>query len=90
MRRFYGSAGLVAVALLTVALALAPEESLDLAVLTQIRDEGYNRSQVMETAGYLCDVIGPRLTGSPAYKKAHEWTRERLEKWGLKNSRLES
>jgi len=90
MRRFCGSACLVAVGLVLVALAPAPQESVDLDVLTRIRDEGFNRSEVMETAGYLCDVIGPRLTGSPAYKKAHEWTRQQLESWGIKNAHLES
>ena len=29
---------------------------------TRIKDEGMNRSQVMQTLSYLSDVIGPRLT----------------------------
>jgi carboxypeptidase Q len=66
------------------------ETRLDLETLTRIRDEGFNHSQVMDTASYLCDVIGPRLTGSPAYQKAHEWTRQQLEQWGLKDAHLES
>src|SRR5690348_16826566 len=33
--------------------------------IARIRDEGLNRSHVMETLSYLTDVIGPRLTGSP-------------------------
>ena len=43
--------------------------------IAQIRDEGLNRSQVMQTLSYLTDVIGPRLTGSPNLKRANEWTR---------------
>ncbi len=37
----------------------------------------------METAAYLCDVIGPRLTNSPAARRANQWSRERFESWGL-------
>src|SRR5687768_9529691 len=56
---------------------------------SRIRDEGFNRSQVMKTLSYLTDVIGPRLTGSPNLKRANEWTRDRLAGWGLVNARLE-
>src|SRR5919205_885859 len=55
----------------------------------RIKDEGINRSQVMQTLEYLTDVIGPRLTGSPALRRANEWTRERLTRWGLQNAHLE-
>lgn len=48
-----------------------------------------NRSQVMETIGYLTDVIGPRLTGSPQMKRANDWTRSKLETWGLTNAHVE-
>ena len=58
--------------------------------VVRIRDEGLKRSQVMETLAYLSDVIGPRLTGSPNMKRANEWTRDQLTKWGLQNSHLEA
>ena len=58
--------------------------------IARIRDEGLKRSQVMETLSYLSDVIGPRLTGSPNMKRANEWTRDQLTKWGLQNAHLES
>ena len=45
-----------------------------------------NRSQVMQTLSYLSDVIGPRLTASPGMKRANEWTRDQLTKWGLQNA----
>ena len=59
-------------------------------VIARIREEGLEHSQVMETLGYLCDVIGPRLGGSPNLKRANEWTRERLACWGLTNAHLEA
>ena len=69
---------------------LAAQEKLDWATLGRIRDEGFRRSQVMETAAQLTDVHGPRLTGSPQYKKAADWARQQLETWGLANAHLES
>lgn len=58
--------------------------------IVQIRDEGLNRSQVMNTLSYLSDVIGPRLTGSQNMKRANDWTQDQLTKWGLQNAHLES
>jgi len=58
--------------------------------IQKIKDEGMNRSQVMQTLSYLSDVIGPRLTASPGMKRANEWTRDQLTKWGLQNAHLES
>ncbi len=62
----------------------APKETID-----KIRDEGLNRSQVMQTLSYLTDVIGPRLTNSPNMKRANEWTRDTMAKWGM-NAKLVS
>ncbi|HEX9944788.1 MAG TPA: M20/M25/M40 family metallo-hydrolase [Thermoanaerobaculia bacterium] len=65
------------------------EEPVDLSMMTRIRDEGFRRSQVMDTLFHLTDVIGPRLTGSPQLKEANEWTRRRFASWGLANAHLE-
>jgi hypothetical protein len=64
-------------------------ETLDLAMYQKIRDEGLNRSHVMEFATALTDGIGSRLTASPNAKKANEWTRDTLTKIGLANAHLE-
>src|SRR6267142_4985664 len=58
--------------------------------IEKIKDEGMNRSQFMQTLSYLSDVIGPRLTASPAMKRANEWTKDKLASWGLQNSHLEA
>ncbi|MFL6466390.1 MAG: M20/M25/M40 family metallo-hydrolase [Pyrinomonadaceae bacterium] len=63
----------------------APKDAIE-----KIRDEGMKRSQVMQTLSYMTDVIGPRLTGSPNMKRANEWTRDTMAKWGLQNAHLES
>ncbi|HMX30298.1 MAG TPA: hypothetical protein PKC13_32250, partial [Blastocatellia bacterium] len=51
--------------------------------IERIKDEGMNRSQVMQTLSYLTDVIGPRLTASPNLKRANEWTRDKMKEWGM-------
>ena len=58
--------------------------------IERIKDEGLNRSQLMQTLSYLSDVIGPRLTASPGMKRSNEWTRDQLTKWGLQNAHLEA
>jgi len=58
--------------------------------IARIREEGLKRSHVLETLSYLTDVIGPRLTASPNMKRANDWTRDQLTKWGLQNAHLES
>ena len=81
----------LALALAALAVAPAPaQEKLDWATLGRIRAEGFRRSQVMETAAQLTDIHGPRITGSPQYKKAADWARQQLETWGLANAHLES
>lgn len=63
--------------------AQVAQESVDLAVVQQIRAEGLERSQVPALARHLTEVIGPRLTGSPQMKQANEWTAQRFRDWGL-------
>jgi hypothetical protein len=79
------------------ALAAAPlaaqqtsvQERLDMAALARIRDEGLNRSHVDSLAGYLTDVIGPRLTGGSNLRKAQDWARQTFTSWGLQNVQIE-
>ena len=68
----------------------ATNDVSDADVVARIRDEGWQHSEVMQTLSYLADVIGPRLTGSPNLKRANEWTRDKLERWGLTNAHLEA
>ncbi len=87
----------LALTLAALASATAPaaggaqvvQERLDLDALARIRDEAFNRSQVMEIAGYLADVIGPRLQGSTNLARANRWTAERLRSYGLSNVTVE-
>jgi carboxypeptidase Q len=57
--------------------------------LARIRSEGLERSQAGPVFDMLTVTIGPRLTASPAHKRAAEWARDRLASHGLANARLE-
>src|SRR5213075_73207 len=72
------------------AFAQQPQQPTEDPMIAKIKDEGMNRSQVMQTLSYLTDVIGPRLTASPGMKRSNEWTRDTLEKWGMQNAHLEA
>jgi hypothetical protein len=80
----------LALTLAVVALPRAQSEKLDLAAIGRIKDEGLNRSQVMDHIGWLSDVYGPRLTGGPAIMEASDWTIKKLTEWGLSNAHRES
>lgn len=75
-----------------LAIAGAPavtSEKIDPEVNARIRAEAENNSQIMRTMHYLTDVHGPRLTGSPNYKAAAEWTVKQMSEWGFTGGRLE-
>ncbi|HTK30126.1 MAG TPA: M20/M25/M40 family metallo-hydrolase [Vicinamibacterales bacterium] len=55
----------------------------------KIRAEGLERSHAPEMFEHLAIDIGPRLTASPAHKRAAEYMRDRLAAFGLSNARLE-
>lgn len=65
-------------------------EKPDAAALAKIKDEGLNRSKVMETAFYLTDVCGPRLANSEGLARANAWARKRLTDYGLANANVEA
>jgi carboxypeptidase Q len=68
--------------------AQAPSQA-DLYAIYQIKEEGFNHSQVMDLMSYLTDVYGPRLTNSPNIKQAAEWTTNKMKEWQLANVHLE-
>ena len=65
-------------------------ERLDYETIGRIRDEGMNRSQVMDHISWLADVYGPRLTGGPGIMQAGDWTLKKFAEWGLANAHRET
>ncbi|HXW04158.1 MAG TPA: M20/M25/M40 family metallo-hydrolase [Vicinamibacterales bacterium] len=84
-----GSIGALAFAMAGAVLAQPAVEPVDLAMLGRIRDEGLNRSQVMDHLGWLADVYGPRLTGSPGIAQAGDWVLKQFQEWNLRDARRE-
>jgi carboxypeptidase Q len=67
----------------------AQEEKIDLATIQKIQQEERDKSQVMDIAFHLTDVSGPRLTNSPGYQRAADYSMQQLKQWGLTNVSLD-
>jgi carboxypeptidase Q len=82
----------ISVALFAVAAlctTLVAQDRVDFGVIEKIKAEGMERSKVLETFDYLTTVIGPRLTNSPAHKRAVAWTQEQMKAMGLSEVKTE-
>jgi len=64
---------------------LQAQESVDLAVVHQIRKEALEHSQIMDHIFHLVDVHGNRLTGSPGFQGAADWIVNQTRQWGMQN-----
>jgi carboxypeptidase Q len=53
-------------------------------------DAAAKSSELLKNLTYLSDVIGPRLTGSAALKRANDWAAGRMRDYGLTNVHLEA
>jgi hypothetical protein len=80
-------AGLVTAA----APAVSPDSTRDPARATDeaLIAAAAKDSSLLPNLFHLSDVIGPRLTGSPALNRACEWAADRMRDYGLENVRLE-
>lgn len=61
----------------------------DPAVIQKIKYEGMENSQVMDIAFQLTEVSGPRLTASPGFYRAADYSVNQLKEWGLQNVHLD-
>jgi Zn-dependent M28 family amino/carboxypeptidase len=94
MKTLFRIAVLLTTSWTTAALAQYPaserEPSLEVKGTTKaVLEEIDKRSELMANLEYLCDMIGPRLTGSANLKRANEWTRDKFKSYGLENVHLE-
>src|SRR5882672_2357091 len=65
-------------------------ETLDLVAIARIRDEGLKHSHILEYASGLFDGIGARLTGSPDFARAEQWSQDQFRRMGATNVHTES
>jgi hypothetical protein len=70
-------------------ILLSAQDKPDMDAVKKIRDEGLNKSRVMDFAHHLTDVSGPRLTASPGFMRAANWAKDELTRMGLVNAQLE-
>jgi carboxypeptidase Q len=78
---------LIAIPLITS--EVMAQEPVDWRIVSKIREEGLQRSQVMDIVGYMSDVLGPRLTASPSMRRAQAWAEDKMREIGLGNVVLE-
>lgn len=77
-----------ALAILLLATAAAPPLTtvpVDWEMVARIREEGLQRSHVMDFESYMTDVLGARLTMSRDMQRAQEWLQAELKRMGLAN-----
>jgi len=69
--------------LLACATPLSAQVQVDTSGAGTLIDQAMSHSEVMQNLEQLSDQIGPRLTGSPAMRRANDWTAERFRAYGL-------
>jgi carboxypeptidase Q len=87
MKKWTRSFGAIIIVVSAPTLA---QERVDVDMIARIKDEALSRSSVMQVFNVYTNIIGPRLTGTPALKQAMDWSLERVTDWGLENAHLES
>jgi hypothetical protein len=85
MRPTMKKVAIIPVVVLTLAAAGLGAQGAPDPMLAKIRAEGMERSQVAPVFETLTIDIGPRLTNSPAYRRAVSFVRDRLQGYGLAN-----
>jgi carboxypeptidase Q len=78
-----GPAAPAAVTQLAIAVANDPS------AIQAIAREGLQHSHIATDLQYLADVIGPRLTGSGAMRRANDWTAQKFREYGMDSVWLE-
>lgn len=61
----------------------------DLAMVAKIREEGLQRSRLMDTVSYITDVLGARLTLSNDMTRAQSWVEAHMREIGLERVAIE-
>src|SRR5262245_42716037 len=72
-------------AVMCLGVAAQAQSPVDLGTISRIKQEALTKSQVMDHVGWMSDVYGPRVTGTPNFQRASEWAMKRFTEWGLAN-----
>lgn len=71
------------------ATTLNAQEKINAAMMAKIREEGLQKSQIMDIALHLTDLNGNRLANSPGYTRAANYAKNKLTEWGVQNAQLD-
>jgi hypothetical protein len=69
--------------LLTLPAGASGQTAVDTSGAGALIAQAMDHSEVMANLRELSDVIGPRLSGSPAMRRANDWTAARFRSYGL-------
>src|SRR3546814_13322984 len=61
----------------------APAQQVDTTGAGRLITQAMDHSELMANLRHLSDAIGPRLSGSPAMRRANDWGAERFRSYGL-------
>ncbi len=89
MKTIRAKALAAAILIILAALSFGQSPKVDFKTVARIREEGLQRSQVMDIVGTISDVLGARLTLSADMKRAQAWAKEKMEEIGLVNAVIE-
>ncbi len=70
-------------------MSFGQKPKADTDMVARIREEGLQRSRVMDIVGYISDVLGARLTLSADMKRAQAWAKEKMKEIGLVDAIIE-
>jgi hypothetical protein len=79
----------IASCLIVLSTSVFAQEKIDAAMMTKIREEGLQKSQIMDIALHLTDLNGNRLANSPGYTRAANYAKSKLTEWGVQNAQLD-
>jgi carboxypeptidase Q len=69
---------------------IGQNESTDPEMVYKIKQEGMKNSCIEELSFWMTDYLGPRLASSKASDRANEFSKVKMEEFGLQNVRIES
>src|SRR5262245_44162149 len=81
----FASLWLCPVALGQATVASSADAATALELDKKVLAEAKSGSEMMANLTHLSDIIGPRLTGSAALKRANEWAATKMREYGLSN-----
>jgi len=77
------------IAILQLASAFAFAEAVDLEVIHRIKQEAFYHSRVMDYISLIADENGPRMSGSPGYRRAADKAVAAFKEAGVDDAGLE-